>query len=91
MYLGLGESRARQLDKLAGVLTGYALALHLHRAGGEDLGVLEELRQSLRQRSGAVDSCGIDEILATSRDDSEAWKRVWALIDEFRAMKGHTL
>lgn len=92
MYLGRDESARRsQLQALQAVITGYALALHQHGVGKEDLATLAELEEFLRQRSRADNFTGIDQILATSRTEQEAWDRVWALINQFRENKAHTL
>jgi len=91
MYLGWdAASRRKQLHALQAVLVGYALALRQHGVGDEDLGVLGELEEFMRKRSGADNLSGIDQVLATSKTEQEAWDRVWALIDEFRDRKGHT-
>ncbi len=91
MYLGWGDSRREQLNALQATLTGYALALHHHQLGQDDLSVLSELEDFLRDRSGAENLSGIDQILATSSDPDEAWQRLWCLIDEFRKTKGHSV
>ena len=92
MYLGWDDTKRReQLHALQAVLTGYAMALQQHRVGNADLAALTEFEEFLRQRSGADNFCGIDQILATSQTEHEAWDRVWALLDEFRELKGHTI
>jgi hypothetical protein len=89
MYLGWGDSaRDKQLHSLQAVFAGYALALRQHGIGNDDLGVLGELEDFLRERSGADNLSGIDQILATSGHADEAWRRVWSLINEFRTQKG---
>lgn len=90
MYLGWDEhSRRAQLLALEAVITGYSLALYQHRIGDDDLAVIGELKEFLRKQSGADNLSGIDQILATSPTEADAWARVWALIDEFRQRKGH--
>lgn len=90
MYLGWDDaSRRKQLHALQALITGYALALHQHAVGQGDLGVLDELEEFLRDRSGADNVTGIDQILATSATEAAAWDRVWSLIEEFRDLKGH--
>ncbi|MEZ4223540.1 MAG: hypothetical protein R3B13_21510 [Polyangiaceae bacterium] len=88
MYLGWDDSqRRRQLHALHAILTGYGLALQQHRVGQDDLVVLGELEAFLRQRSGADNLVGIDQILSSASSDDEAWTRTWALIEEFTARK----
>ena len=88
MYLGWDDSqRRRQLHALQAILTGYGLALRQHRIGQDDLVVLGELEAFLRQRSGADNLGGIDQILSTASSDDEAWTQTWALIEEFTAGK----
>lgn len=92
MYLGWGaDQRRKQLLALQAVVTGYALALHQHAVGQEDLATIAELEAFLRERSSADNRSGIDQILARSATDVDAWDRVWVLIDEFRKAKGHAL
>ncbi len=89
MYLGWDDgSRRKQLHALQAVITGYSLALYQHRVGQEDLEVIGELEDFLRQKSGADNLSGIDQILATSPTEADAWNRVWDLIDQFRKRKG---
>ena len=90
MHLGWdANARRAQLFALEAVITGYSLALHQHRIGEDDLAVIDELEEFLRKQSGADNLRGIDQILATSPTEADAWGRVWALIDEFRQRKGH--
>ena len=92
MYLGWDHTaRRKQLHALQAVFTGYSMALRQHGVGDPDLAVLGELEVFLRERSGADNLTGIDQILATSTTEEEAWERVWTLIHEFRARKGHTI
>jgi len=91
MYLGWdASSRRNQLHALQAVLTGYSLALQQHGMGQDDLADLAGLEEFLRSRSGADSLTGIDQILATSADDEEAWRRVWRLVGEYRAEKGRS-
>jgi len=90
MYLGWDEqARRAQLQALEAVIAGYSLALYQHRTGSDDLAMIGELKKFLRKKSGADNLSGIGQILATSATEAEAWARVWALIDEFRELKGH--
>ena len=90
LYLGPRDaSRRDQLLALQAVITGYTLALLQHGVGQADLGMVGELEDFLRERSGADRLSGIDQLLATAPTDEAAWERVWSLIDEFRALKGH--
>ena len=92
MYLGWDHTRRReQLHALQAMLAGYTMALQQHRVGNDDLTALAELEEFLRKRTGAENFSGIDRILATSQMEHEAWDRVWALIDEFRELKGHQI
>jgi hypothetical protein len=87
MYLGWGDAeddRQKQLWALQALLTGYGLALRQHNVGHEDLALLDDLETFLRQKSGADNLSGIDQICVTAADPNEAWSRVWSLVAEFR-------
>jgi hypothetical protein len=91
MYLGWDDDAPRQrLHALQALITGYTLAVH-HHANGDDIAVVAELEEFLRQQSGADSFCGIDQILATSMTEPDAWDRVWSLIAEFREAKSRRL
>ncbi len=91
MYLGWNDDAPRQgLHALQALITGYTLAIH-HHANGDDIAVVAELEEFLQQRSGADNFSGIDQILATSMTETDAWNRVWSLIAEFREAKSRAL
>src|SRR5262245_16586861 len=84
----VGESnaeRAKQLYNLDMLLARYGLALEQHGIEERVSSFHGEFGTYLRRRFAWSMSCGpIAAVRNASRDDDEAWERLWTLIEEFR-------
>ena len=76
-----------QLKALQATLSGYALALHHHAIGADDLAVLAGLENFLCRKTGADNFTGIDQNSREPKGPHEAWEMFWRYLDEFSARK----
>jgi hypothetical protein len=87
MYVGGDDDhRFEQMKVLETLLWGYSLALHEHgiaETAGQDFP--RKFALYLGRRFGWEASCGpMVAIRDAVQSDSEAWKLLWTLIDDFR-------
>src|SRR5262245_48093933 len=86
MFLGGADDRRdEQMRNLELVMSGYALALRVHRIDEKVADFQRDFSKYLYERYGWSMSCGpmAGILIATSNGD-DAWRQLWLLVDEFR-------